>query len=192
MKPHEQRKHDHRVTRRFRLRLSGDQSPDVNPEKRLRIYLNDHLAGSVAGCELAKRALAENRGNEYGRLLARIVGEIEEDQRALRDVMARLEVPVARPKVAAAWAAEKIGRLKLNGQLRGYSPLSRLLELEGLVVGVRGKLALWRSLEQLAAAEPRLAAMDFESLARRANDQQEELESHRLQAAADALHHSSG
>jgi hypothetical protein len=176
------------VTGRFRLSLRGDECRDVNPEKRLRIYLNDHLAGSVAGRELAKRALAENQGNDYGRLLVRVLGEIEQDQRALRDVMARLEVPVARPKLAAAWAAEKVGRLKLNGQLRGYSPLSRLLELEGLVVGVRGKLALWRSLEQLAAAEPRLAAVDFESLTRRANDQQVELESHRLQAAAEALH----
>ena len=67
-------------------------------EKRLRIYLNDHLAGSVAGIELARRALAANAGNEYGRLLDRVLAEIEEDQQALRDVMARLEVPAARPK----------------------------------------------------------------------------------------------
>ena len=94
--------------------------------------------------------------------------------------MARLEIPAARPKLAAAWAAEKVGRLKLNGQLRGYSPLSRLLELEGLVVGVRGKLALWRSLEQLAAVEPRLAPVDLATLVARANAQLEELEPHRF------------
>jgi hypothetical protein len=160
----------------------------VSHETRLRIYLNDHLAGSVAGLELAKRSLATNEGNEYGRLLDRMVAEIEEDQAALRDVMARLEVPAARPKLAAAWAAEKVGRLKLNGQLRGYSPLSRLLELEGLVVGVRGKLALWRSLEQFAAVEPRLAPVDLGRLVARANAQLEELEAHRLRAAATALH----
>lgn len=157
-------------------------------EKRLRIYLNDHLAGSVAGIELARRALAANEGNEYGRLLDRVLAEIEEDQAALRDVMARLEVPAARPKLAAAWAMEKVGRLKLNGQLRGYSPLSRLLELEGLVVGVRGKLALWRSLAQLAAVEPRLAPVDLATLVARANAQLEELEAHRLRAAVSALH----
>jgi hypothetical protein len=160
----------------------------VSHETRLRIYLNDHLAGSVAGVELAKRALAANEGNDYGRLLARVLAEIEQDQAALRDVMTRLEVPAARPKLAAAWAAEKVGRLKLNGQLRGYSPLSRLLELEGLVVGVRGKLALWRSLEQLGADEPRLAPIDFGTLVARANAQLEELEAHRLRAAATALH----
>jgi hypothetical protein len=164
----------------------------VSHETRLRIYLNDHLAGSVAGVELARRALAANEGNEYGRLLDRVLAEIEEDQAALRDVLARLEVPVARPKLAAAWAAEKVGRLKLNGQLRGYSPLSRLLELEGLVMGVRGKLALWRSLEQLAASDPRLAPVDLETLVARANAQLEELEAHRLRAAATALHPSGG
>jgi hypothetical protein len=154
---------------------------------RLRIYLNDHYAGSVAGIELARRALAANDGNEYGRFLAQLVADIEEDQAALRDVMTRLGVPVARAKAAAAWAAEKVGRLKLNGQLRGYSPLSRLLELEGLVMGVRGKLGLWRSLEQLAAGEPTLASVDFASLVQRAQAQLDELERHRLDAAAGAL-----
>jgi hypothetical protein len=37
--------------------------------------------------------------------------------------------------------------LKLNGQLRGYSPLSRLDELELLQIGVAGKRRLWRALE---------------------------------------------
>ena len=41
-----------------------------------------------------------------------------------------------RLKVAGAWAGEKAGRLKLNGHLTGYSPQSRVIELEGLVVGV--------------------------------------------------------
>ena len=36
----------------------------------------------------------------------------------------------SRAKDGAAWVAEKLGRLKTNGQLTGYSPLSRLVELE--------------------------------------------------------------
>ena len=47
----------------------------------------------------------------------------------------------SKTKEAVAWVGEKIGRLKLNGQLRGYSPLSRVLELEALAVGVSGS---WR------------------------------------------------
>ena len=53
-------------------------------------------------------------------------------------------------KTAGAKVAEKIGRLKPNDQLTGYSPLSRVLELEGLRSGVQGKLGLWDSLAQIA------------------------------------------
>ena len=56
-----------------------------------------------------------------------------------------LGVKPDRPKVAAGWTAEKIGRLKPNAQLRGYSPLSPLVELEGLLIGIQGKLAMWRA-----------------------------------------------
>ena len=48
------------------------------------------------------------------------------------------------------------GRLKPNGQLTGYSPLSRLVELEGLSLGITGKLGLWRALLGLVPGEPRL------------------------------------
>ena len=51
-----------------------------------------------------------------------------------------------RVKVTAAWVGEKAGRLKPNGQLTGYSPLSRVVELEGLSLGIEGKRLLWVSL----------------------------------------------
>ena len=55
-----------------------------------------------------------------------------------------------RAKNAAFWAAEKLGRLKLNGQLTGSSPLSRLIEIEGLLAGINGKLSLWCALLEIA------------------------------------------
>ncbi|MEJ7570043.1 MAG: hypothetical protein WKF41_17480 [Gaiellaceae bacterium] len=82
---------------------------------------------------------------------------------------------------------EKLGRLKLNGQVRGYSPLSRLLELETLSVGISGKLALWRSLEQLPEIVERLPGIDLEQLVERAQRQRAELEEHRLAAAREAF-----
>ncbi len=60
--------------------------------------------------------------------------------------MDHLGVTENRVKMPIAWAAEKVGRLKPNGQLTGYSPLSRLIELEGPRARGDGKLALWRSL----------------------------------------------
>ena len=70
----------------------------------------------------------------------------------------------SKPKAAVAWVGEKVGRLKLNGQIRGYSPLSRVLELEALAVGVRGKLALWESLLALPGIRERLSAFDLDDL----------------------------
>ena len=111
---------------------------------RLAIYLNDHLAGATVGLELARRSAGSNRGSPYGPFLDKLAGEIHEDRESLLEIMRSLQVGVDQVKVSAGWAAEKLGRLKLNGQLLGYSPLSRLVELEALTLGVTGKLGLWR------------------------------------------------
>jgi hypothetical protein len=146
----------------------------------LAIYLNDHLAGATVGCELAKRAAKQNDDSEFGPPLARIRDEIVEDRVTLEQVMDALDIGKDRIKSAGAFAGEKLGRLKLNGQLRGYSPLSRVVELEGLALGVTGKEALWKALATLA--NPHLGEFDFPALAHRAERQQEELESLRLRA----------
>ena len=92
-----------------------------------------------------------------------------------------------RAKVAGGWAIEKLGRLKPNGQLRGYSPLSRLVELEGLALGVTGKLAVWKALRLVADGEPALNAAALDKLVERAEEQQRGLEEQRLAAAREAL-----
>jgi hypothetical protein len=152
--------------------------------KLLGIYLNDHLAGSIVGVELAKRAASQNEGSELGEFLAELAHDIEEDRNALKSIMDHYGVAENRVKMPIAWAAEKLGRLKPNGQLTGYSPLSRLIELEGLALGVTGKLALWRS---LAATRSDLAAFDIATLIARAEAQQGGLEKWRLEAAREAL-----
>lgn len=153
----------------------------------LPIYLNDHLAGSVAGIELARRARASNEGTALGDALAEICVEIEADQRTLRDVMARLQVTESRLKPAAAWAVEKVGRLKLNGQLHGYSPLSRVVELEGLEAGIAAKRLLWCALGQVYGNGSSLSDFDFDALAARAEAQQRRVEACRLKAVTIAF-----
>jgi len=155
--------------------------------RRTAIYLNDHLAGATVGVELARRASASNRGSELGRFLARLVREVEEDRSTLERVMEQLGVSRNRLKVFVGWAGEKVGRLKPNGQLTGYSPLSRVVELEGLSLGVEGKLSLWRSLERAVGGDARLAGFDFGALIARASEQRRELEQHRLDATDLAL-----
>jgi hypothetical protein len=151
------------------------------------IYLNDHLAGATAGLELARRALKENRENEYGRFLATLAEEIAQDRRTLIELMERLLIPRSKLKVPAAWALEKVGRLKLNGRIRGYSPLSRLIELEGLAAGIEAKRAMWLTLLQIRPHDERLNDVDLESLVARAEDQRQRLEPHRLAAANDTI-----
>lgn len=157
------------------------------PDALLTIYLNDHLAGAVAGGELARRARDANAGGALGAFLAGLAEEIEEDRAVLEDVLRRAggtENPV---KKAAAWLAEKAGRLKLNDELTDYSDLSRVEELEGLVLGVRGKRALWDALAATRATDPRFEGVDFAALAARARRQEEALDAHRLAAARVAL-----
>lgn len=150
----------------------------------LPIYLNDHLAGATVGVELARRVHASNRGDAaFGDPLARICREIEEDRAALEQAIDQLGLSRSHVKPAGAWVAEKLGRLKLNGRLRGYSPLSRLLELEGLMIGITGKLALWKTLGELDATQD--LGIDFAQLATRATEQRSAVEDlHRLAGAA--------
>ena len=153
----------------------------------LEIYLQDHYAGSTGGLEMAKRTANENQGTEFGGPLTRLTGEIDDDRDALKRIMDRLDVSPAPVKATLAWAAEKAGRVKPNGQLRGYSPLGRVVEIEALITGVSGKLSLWRALKQIAPTEPRLDATQLADLEGRAEDQVARLHELRDRAAVVAF-----
>jgi LDH2 family malate/lactate/ureidoglycolate dehydrogenase len=157
-----------------------------SPSKYLATYLNDHLLGSTVGTELARRAARENQGSELGQFLTALAPEIEDDRETLLAIMAELGVKPDRLKVAAGWTGEKLGRLKPNAQLRGYSPLSPLVELEGLLVGIQGKLAMWQVLAEVAV-DVGLDRARLEGLAARAEAQQADVERHRLDVGRRAL-----
>jgi hypothetical protein len=152
--------------------------------KLLGIYLNDHLAGATAGRDLARRAAGSNADDSFfGPPLARLAAEIDEDRDTLLELMRELGVGEDRIKEIGGWAGEKLGRLKLNGQLRGYSPLSRMIELEGLSLGVAGKLSLWLALAHVAESHPELDPVQLRALIVRAQSQQAEAQELRLRAA---------
>lgn len=153
----------------------------------LKIYLEDHYAGSTVGIELARRIAKQNEGSAYGDQVAQLAVEIEEDQAALRGIMDAVGVDPNRVKVAGAWLGEKAGRLKLNGHLTSYSPQSRVIEIEGLELGVSGKLLLWRALRNVADLVPELQPEQLERLIERAEEQQTRLEELRLVAVREAV-----
>ncbi len=164
------------------------RSVDAAHQKHLSIYLQDHFAGATAGADLACRAAGSNPdGQGYGAPLRELADEIDEDRDSLRSLMDRLHVRPDRVKQLAAWTGEKAGRLKLNGHLFSYSPLSRLEELELLALGVTGKRALWQTLHLLAHQEPRLSTPELERLISRADQQLEKIEACRRNAVGDAL-----
>jgi hypothetical protein len=158
------------------------------PDRLLEIYLADHLAAATAGVALARRtARSNNAETEVTGVLRRLADEIEDDRQTLKGIVVELGFRKSKTKEAAAWVGEKVGRLKLNGQIRGYSPLSRVLELEALSVGVAGKLALWESLLATPGIRERLSGFDLDDLSERARRQRGKIEESRLRAAREAF-----
>jgi hypothetical protein len=156
----------------------------------LAIYLQDHLAGSTLGVDLARRSAAEHAGTPLGTTLTSLAREIRADRHALHSIMSSLEIAPDRLKNAVAWAAEKARRLKFNGRIASRSPLSSLVELEGLITGVNGKRALWRALRRLADSDRRLEAAQLDELIARADRQLETLWSAHADISSGALRRS--
>ena len=142
--------------------------------KVLRIYLQDHHAASAGGLALANRALGPHHP---------LAKQIARDREALESVMRQLSVAPSAIKVGIVGVAERAGRLKLNGTLFKRSPLSSVIELETLVVGVRGKEALWTALQKADVS----LKDDLEALVESARAQAAELEALRLRAAERAF-----
>jgi hypothetical protein len=141
----------------------------------LRIYLQDHHAASAGGVALASRALGPHHP---------LAKQIARDREALERVMRELSIAPNAIKVGMVRVAERVGRLKLNGRILKRSPLSSVIELETLVVGVRGKEALWTALQRAGIS---LEHVDLHALVESARAQGAELEKLRLSAAARAF-----
>lgn len=155
----------------------------------LAIYLNDHFAGATAGAELAKRLHASNEDTAFAGFLSDLARGIEEDREQLSRLMEELGVERDRIKAAGAYVVERLARLKANGQLTGYSPLSRVIEMEMLHIGITGKLEMWSAMRDVFGS--RLETHDFDRLIERAETQRTELEERRLAAAREAFGESS-
>ncbi|HET6503906.1 MAG TPA: hypothetical protein VFG87_24420 [Amycolatopsis sp.] len=151
----------------------------------LGIYLNDHLAGAMADTELARRLARTEREWAGNGKLDRLADEIAADRDALRDIMAALGEPVRKVGVWVGWGLEKLGRLKRNGTTARRSPLSRVVELESMRLGVEGKVAAWRTLRARGAVDPRLDADRLDELIAAGRSQIARLERLRARAVAE-------
>ncbi|HEV7885526.1 MAG TPA: hypothetical protein VGO81_18275 [Solirubrobacteraceae bacterium] len=153
----------------------------------LAIYMNDQLALGVLWREIARRSARENAGTDAGAALDRVATAIAEDVGTFEQIMARVEIPKTHAKPLLAMAGERVGRLKLNGRLTGYSPLSRFEELDFLLMGIDGKVVLWTNLRDHARLGDRLPDVDFDGLIQRARQQRALLEPFHAEAGREAL-----
>jgi hypothetical protein len=145
----------------------------------LSIYLRDHYAASAGSVALAQRALGATHP---------VAEQIARDRETLGAIMRKLEIRPSAMKVALVRTAERVGRLKLNGRLIRRSPLSRVLELEVLVLGIRGKEALWTALR---SASREVEDIDLDALIESARMQRRQVDELRLSAAAETFADSS-
>lgn len=141
----------------------------IAPSEALSIYLQDHYAGAQGGTALAHRAAENQAGTSAGPALSRLADEIEEDESTLRRVMEQLDVDPNRVKDIGAALGEKLGRLKLNGQLTGESPLSPVIEIEGLLSAVKSKQHVWEALRDRANVP--IEGVDMDRMLARGEDQ---------------------
>ena len=152
-------------------------------ERRLATYLNDRHAILTAGNELAGRARSSNEGTVYGPLFERVERDLAEDRLLLRTIMAAHEVSPDRLKSGMAWIGEKLGRLKPNDQLTGYSPLSRVVELDALTAMISVLDGTWSSLKELLTTHQD----ELEAARERARRNLDELGTLRPQALREAV-----
>ena len=161
----------------------------ATPDSRnlLHIYLTDHLAAAAGGVALARRVARSHSDTGDAERLQRLADDIAADRGALQEILRSLGLPARRYKSMAVWAAEKGGRLKLNGRLVRRSPLSDLVEVEALRLAVEGKAAGWRTLLTVADQEPGLDAGQLRTLLERATAQAELLQELHEKAARRAF-----
>ena len=149
------------------------------------VYLRNHEAAALAGHDLIRRTAAGQRRRPYGENLRRLVVESQEDRDARHGLMRRMGVAPDRLAGTALRLGERAGRLKPNGSFLRRSPVSDLVEIEGVLGVLQLKAAVWRGL--LAAGVGERDELDLADLLARAQRQLEQLVTVHRQAAVASL-----
>lgn len=149
-------------------------------------YLDNHLAGSVAGIDLVKTMISEQRGTNVAIFLEKLLQELQDDQDVVRRALKELGQKETKVKGMGAWALEKLAFSPLTG-LAYNSELRPVVELEAILLATLGRRGMWLLLERFHDRYPCLSFTDFGMLRQRADRQAEELERYREEAAASAF-----
>ena len=153
--------------------------------KQITVYLNDHLAGSVAALELIEHLIKRYSGQPLESFLVDLYQNIKADQDTLRKLLGNAEQKEGFFRKIAAWIAEKLVRPKFKIAGEEVGGLGLVQALETLVLGIHGKQLLWRA---LATSDwPGVNDVDLVRLEQRAIYQEKRVEEKRLAAAREAF-----
>lgn len=135
------------------LRQRGEvRVPPSLDRSLLGLYLTDHLAVATAGLARLELMTSRYQDTPFHAELAEVTEQLRGERELYRDLLDRLGVPPRRHRQAAAWLAERAGRLKLNGRVVRPSPLSPVLEAEVLRSVVLAGTGAWQTLRDHADA----------------------------------------
>ena len=154
-------------------------------ELTLATYLNDHLAGSVAGLQLMDRLCDAEGDSPVGMLIARLRTDVVLEQPELRRLLNALGATESPVRRAVAWIGEQFASLKIGAGENDDSGLMLFEALEALSLGFFGRMSLWRILAVVQADLP--LRIDFDALATRASRHLADLEGARVAAGLAAL-----
>lgn len=148
-------------------------------------YLNDHLGGAQIAIQLLQAMRDQHDDPEYREFASILLPDIEADDRTLRSIAEKTGSSPSAIKEAGGWLLEKFARLKLGHT--GSTDFEMFESLELLVLGIHGKLCLWKALGAASSLDCRLREYDFEKLANRAREQYDKVEKERLDLARTVL-----
>lgn len=157
------------------------------PPSNLEIHLNDHMAGAVGALGHIDRTRKMSRDPETAESLRSIRQEVSHDREVLRDLMNQLDVAQSTIRNVSARLGQLASALKFHFTPGRRTELRTLQALDVLSAGIEGKRSLWVTLSAAAENDNRLAAIDYATMTRRAEEQLELVDQLRSRVAKRAF-----
>jgi hypothetical protein len=164
--------------------FSGETPPSFDSvpamHQNLAIYINDHLAGSVAALALIDDMIGALNDAPLSAFLATLKDEILEEQRVLRVLLQANDYKEGAIKKAVAWLGEKASSPKFGGSKDEHEGLPIMQGLEMLYLGITGKLLQWHAFQAAIAPMVEALGFDLNRLQQQAEKQRATVEEFRL------------
>jgi hypothetical protein len=148
-------------------------------------YLHDHLAGSSFAVELLEKLASDFSGTSSGEVARELLEQVQIDVKTLERLIAKVGKTAPDLYNALGWIAERISRIKLKHD--DPEGIGTFEAFETIALGILGKRGLWEALQVYQNTDARVAGFDYPNLIRRAGEQFQMANRHRLRLTHSAL-----